>query len=143
MGVSLTSLLLQATLASWDTPTALTFRKSGRAMESSESNGRRSGGGQSSGAGLEQQAELAHGIIPKELLGPSMAKTRARLGISESAYGPARVLPDGTVLTGSSAAMGDSGQLSPEHSRWLQGIPSAWDACAPTGTRSSRSSPQS
>jgi hypothetical protein len=41
-------------------------------------------------------------------------------------------------LTGSPAAMGSGGQFNPAHSRWLMGFPPAWDACAPTATRSTR-----
>lgn len=53
---------------------------------------------------------------------------------------PARLTADGTLLTGSDAGMDAGGQLNPAHSRWLMGYPAAWDACAPTETRSSRKS---
>jgi hypothetical protein len=72
---------LVADCAGWNTPTCQTQRKSARAMMSSEANGRRSGGGQSSSPGLEQEAEMAAGIVPKELLGDAMENTRDRLGI--------------------------------------------------------------
>ena len=37
----------------------------------------------------------------------------------------------GPALTGSPVATASGGQLNPSHSRWLMGIPPAWDECAP------------
>ena len=62
-------------------------------------------GGQSSPPGLEQIAQLC---------------------------GPARLTASGEMLTGSSAGTASGGQLNPAHSRWLMGLPSAWDRAAPT-----------
>lgn len=52
--------------APWSTPDSVN-RKSRRALTPSTNNGRRSGGGQSSSPGLEQQVELSAGIVPKEM----------------------------------------------------------------------------
>ncbi|WP_436836441.1 hypothetical protein [Pantoea agglomerans] len=56
---------------------------------------------------------------------------------------PVRITVSGQMLTGSDAAMGNSGQLNPAHSRWLMGFPPEWDDCAVMVTRSSRRSRRS
>ncbi len=52
-------------------------------------------------------------------------------------------LVSGPPATGSPAGTEKPGQLNPEHSRWLMGLPPEWGSCAPTAMPSSlRSRPK-
>lgn len=62
------------------------------------------------------------------------SKVQQRLQDFAAICGPARLTASGQMLTGSSAGMPSGGQLSPAHSRWLMGLPVAWDETAPIGT---------
>ena len=66
------------------------------------------------------------------------SKVQQRLQDFAVICGPARLTATGELLTGSCAGMGNGGQLNPAHSRWLMGLPVAWDDCAPVVTRKRR-----
>jgi hypothetical protein len=72
----------------WQTPCAGTNRKSERAMQPSVNNGRRSGGGQSSPPGLEQQAELATTGGRRAKLNPRFVSWLMNLPIGWTEFSP-------------------------------------------------------
>lgn len=138
---------MASTLASWPTPRATDGDKNVRTPEGTLREIERKGGPQD----LCQAAMLAGwptptasdgefgSVDPMRPQGPPnqvVLKHWVRLAINPD--GPARLTAGGEMLTGSSAGIGSGGQLRPEHSRWLMGLPAVWCDCAVTAIQSMR-----
>lgn len=59
------------------------------------------------------------------------SKTQQRLQDFAGITGPLRLTVFGEMRTGSYVEMGNGVQLNPAHSRWLMGLPRAWDESSP------------
>lgn len=59
------------------------------------------------------------------------SKTQQRLQDFAGITGPLRLTVFGEMRTGSFVEMANGVQLNPAHSRWLQGLPKAWDTASP------------
>jgi hypothetical protein len=127
-------LVRDADLAGWPTPTSNNSTGAGTQ-------------GRQGGENLQTTTQLAGWPTPATTdhkggyVGGRMRNGKLstdRLDVVAQIAGPARLTATGEMLTGSSAAMENGGQLNPAHSRWLMGLPPEWDACAPTAMPSSR-----
>lgn len=122
-----------AALTGWPTPNTMT-------------------GGQTSRGGDRKGEPLMHGAAQlaawptpttrdhKDGSSDGTVPINALLGRAAWLAQPARLTHLGQMQIGYGAGMKSGGQLNPEHSRWLMGIPPVWAFCAPMGTRSSRKS---
>jgi hypothetical protein len=138
----------QANLAGWGTPAVSDDNHSRRSYESMETEWNREGGSKSC---VSKQAVMFLSGWPTPSLqndrtgNPESAlnmqredgtKVQQRLQDFAAIAEPARLTVTGEMLTGSSAGMESGGQLNPAHSRWLMGLPPAWDDCAATAMQS-------
>lgn len=124
-----------AVLASWPTPTSALEEKGVRSTEGGIREAMRS-----HGPDLAAMACLASWPTPTSSMVTmgdvvqAMSSSSARPPYQDANTAflmPARLTASGQLLTGSSAEMANGGQLSPAHSRWLMGCPSAWESSIP------------
>ena len=121
-----------ATLASWATP---------RSVEAGHSTGNPARA-MDKKSRIEDQVFLASWATPttrdhKDGKSDGTAPTNSLLGREVwHAKSAARLTASGEMLTGSDAEMESGGQLNPEHSRWLMGLPPEWGSGGVTAMQS-------
>lgn len=135
----------QANLAGWTTPTAQDHSRGNGTIRPHDT-----------GLMLAQHAALSGWPTPTASLATKGVRSTVG-GIREAMRsrgpdlaavtcltvdGPARLTGTGELLTGSHAGTESGGQLNPAHSRWLMGLPAAWDCCGATATASLRKRPK-
>lgn len=122
-----TSLAMQAFLATVTTPTAQDHSRGNKPAREWDT-----------GVPLSQQAALA------TVSTPSSRDWKDSAGMSETGVDPdgsirsrldqlprqAQLAVTGPTATGGTAETGSTGQLAPDYSRWLQGLPEEWASCA-------------
>lgn len=132
----------QAKLAVWPTPTTRDW-KDGKECQNVPTNSLR---GREVWKASWPTPRQADGKKNVRTLEGSLSEIQRKGGPQDVAQAaaitqPIRITVSGQMLTGSDAAMENSGQLNPAHSRWLMGFPREWDDCAATAMQSYQKSP--
>ena len=138
-----------AMLAGWPTPTAALANKGVRSFEGGLMEAMRSHGPDLAAAvclagwptpSASDTRKYSAKAVSDFLAGECRNGHGLDLNLATQIVGPARLTASGEMLTGSTAGMVAGGQLRPEFSRWLMGLPYEWDLCAPISKPKSRKS---
>ena len=138
-----------AMLAGWPTPTAALANKGVRSFEGGLMEAMRSHGPDLAAAvclagwptpSASDTRKYSAKAVSEFLAGECRNGHGLDLNLAAQIAGPARLTASGEMLTGSTAGMVAGGQLRPEFSRWLMGLPYEWDLCAPISKPKSRKS---
>ena len=133
-----------APLAGWPTPQARDHKGANEAGNEMTQNSRplnkqvRLAGWGTPSVQDDNQSRMSSEAMLREWNRPGASQSNLAKMAHMLAPGPARLTASGEMLTGSHAGMESGGQLAPSHSRWLMGLPRAWDECAPKSSTKSR-----